>query len=355
MISNLLRKANAIATSSYRTKFVKNRIGCAARVVGSRPVSTRSENFLFDMDQPSRVSILTEIVDKPGSLYEILQYFWKFDVSITKIESRPSPKDSSVFIIQIDFNGSIGEQTTDKLMNSLRHHCKNTLVLDKKEVPWYPRHISELDLIANRILSAGADLDSDHPGFSDPVYRKRRQELAEFALNYSWDEKIPYIKYTDDEIKTWKIIYEKLNQSHLKYACKEYKTIMPLMEKFCKYGPTRIPQAQDISDFLMRKTGFRLRPVAGLLSSRDFLNGLAYRVFFSTQYIRHHSKPLYTPEPDICHELLGHVPMFADPDFAEFSQEIGLASLGASDAEVSRLATCYWFSVEFGLLKEGTW
>jgi phenylalanine-4-hydroxylase len=148
-------------------------------------------------------------------------------------------------------------------------------------------------------------------------------------------------------------VYTKLEESQKKYACSEYLSIFPLMQEHCGYSKDRIPQVRDISVFLESRTGFRIRPVAGLLTSRDFLHGLAFKTFFSTQYIRHSSRPFYTPEPDICHELLGHAPMFLDPDFASFSQEIGLASLGASDADIKRLATCYWYSVEFGLVREG--
>ena len=143
-----------------------------------------------------------------------------------------------------------------------------------------------------------------------------------------------------------------LTPLHRKYACKEYNDSVVEMQKFCGFTRNRIPQLKDINDYLKEKTGFRFIPITGLLPKRDFLSFLAFRVFASTQYIRHHSVPFYTPEPDVIHELFGHAPLFADQNFADFSQQIGLASLGASDADINKLGTCYWFSVEFGLIQE---
>lgn len=183
-------------------------------------------------------------------------------------------------------------------------------------------------------------------------YRKRRKEIASLADNYIFGDPIPRVKYTSNELATWKTVWNMLVPKLHKHACAEYNHVLPLFQHNCGYSENNIPQFADISKFLHSCTGFTLCPVSGLLSARDFLNALAFRVFFSTQYIRHHSKPLYTPEPDIVHELLGHVPLFSNPEFADFSQAIGLASIGASEEQLTKLARVYWYTVEFGICQQ---
>jgi len=302
------------------------------------------------------VSIIFSIEEAVGALAEGLKIFQKHKVNLRHIESRSSVRlPGYEFMVEIDTtSGDI-----DGAMEEIRSNASYFQIItrDYKDnsdaVPWFPVNIKDLDKFANQILSYGSELDSDHPGFTDPVYRARRKQFADIAFTYKHGTPIPTIEYTQEERDTWRTVYTQLTKLYKTHACYEHNHVFPLLEENCGYGPDNIPQLQTVSDFLKSVTGFQLRPVAGLLSSRDFLAGLAFRVFHSTQYIRHSSSPNYTPEPDICHEALGHVPLFADPAFAQFSQEIGLASLGASDEYIEKLATCYWFTVEFGMCRQG--
>jgi len=304
----------------------------------------------------TKMSLLFSIGDKVGGLSEVLAHLKKRNLNMTRIESRPSKTEQFDYDFFIDIEGAHQDELNQVLAELKQEGIGASLLSGSQkgfqQIPWFPRKISDLDDFTHKVLGYGEELDSDHPGFTDQKYRERRLYITQIAKNYKHGDKIPRVEYTKDEIDTWRVVYTNLTKLYKKHACRAHNYVLPLLEQNCGYGPDNIPQLEDVSKFLHDCTGWSLRPVTGLLSPRDFLNGLAFRVFHSTQYIRHHSKPLYTPEPDVCHELLGHVPLYADPDFAEFSQEIGLASLGASDADIEKLATCYWFTVEFGLCKE---
>ncbi|KRZ59143.1 putative phenylalanine-4-hydroxylase 1 [Trichinella nativa] len=317
-------------------------------------------------DKTGKFYLLFTLKERIGELIASLKVFEAHGINIVHIESRPSRSHAGCYEFLIECNAmdkqvksvfktlqDIAENVTIQTFGPI-HECNGamisylqvinnnniiiiTVIIDV--VPWFPKKIKDLDLFADRVLTYGSELDADHPNFF-------------FTQNSHSGQPIPRIEYTKEETETWGLIYKELKKLYPTHACREFNHIFPLLEQNCGYSEKCIPQLQDVSDFLKECTGFTVRPVAGLLSSRDFLAGLAFRVFHTTQYIRHSSAPKYTPEPDVCHELLGHVPLFADPNFAQFSQEIGLSSLGAPDEVIQKLATLYWFTVEFGLCEQ---
>ena len=193
------------------------------------------------------------------------------------------------------------------------------------------------------------NLDPDHPGFRDPEYRARRNAIAQIAMSYRPGQPIPAAPYTEIEHGVWHTIWKALGPAHREYACAEYLACLDRLN----FDTDRIPQLGEVSRKVEAISGFRLEPVAGLVEPRVFLESLANGVFLCTQYIRHYSTPLYTPEPDVAHEIIGHAVTLASTRLAEINRLFGEAVRRTKDANaLDRLARVYWFTIEFGVLRE---
>ena len=155
-------------------------------------------------------------------------------------------------------------------------------------------------------------------------------------------------RHTEEEQEVWRTVWRDLAPLHDRYACRAY---LGCSEKL-DLDRARVPQLADVNLSLGRATGFRMRPVAGLVSDRNFLGHLGRSTFLATQYMRHPSRPLYTPEPDVVHELLGHAATFCDPAFARLNRAFGEAALRATPEQLGRIARVYWYTLEFGLCEE---
>jgi phenylalanine-4-hydroxylase len=201
--------------------------------------------------------------------------------------------------------------------------------------------------------TAGAEdivqLDQNHPGFRDPEYRARRNHIAQQALRWRPGDPVPDVSYTDTEQGVWRTVWQHLAPLHAKHASAEYK----ICSERVTFSRTRIPQLREVNRKLEGTTGYTMVPVAGLVASRTFLGNLRHDQFLATQYIRHHTVPLYTPEPDIVHELVGHAATLADPGFAELNRAFGRAAERVSEEVLKQIERVYWYTLEFGVAKEG--
>ncbi len=198
-------------------------------------------------------------------------------------------------------------------------------------------------------MLATFELPADHPGFADPDYRARRGHIATSGAAYQAGEPIPDVEYTAEEDDVWRTVSSELAGQHRAHACHEYR----LGAERLVLATERVPQLREVDAHVHALTGFHIRPVPGLVPTRDFYGALADRTFLSTQYVRHHSVPFYTPEPDLVHEIIGHANMLASPTFADLYMEAGRASRRTtSDEAMEFFSKVFWFTLEFGVVWE---
>jgi phenylalanine-4-hydroxylase len=194
------------------------------------------------------------------------------------------------------------------------------------------------------------ELEPGHPGLGDPFYIQRRKNLFALCRRHRLEELgPPLIDYTAEETRIWRDVSPKLNELHVKHACQIYLAA----KRDLAINQQQIPQLRTLSERVRLETNMHLVPAEGALPYRTFYQYIGARGFPVTQFIRHGSHPEFTPEPDMIHDCLGHVPPLMNHDYAELLTLIGRAvSATHSGEHVLALKRFSWFSIEFGLIED---
>jgi phenylalanine-4-hydroxylase len=161
-------------------------------------------------------------------------------------------------------------------------------------------------------------------------------------------DEIRYPNYTAEEHTVWRELFARQLKLLPGRAADEFLSGLDALA----LDRDRIPALADVSRRLQRATGWRIARTPGLLDAHDFFAHLARRIFPCTDYVRSRQELDYTPAPDCFHDIFGHTPMIMHPRFADFYQRIGQAALACKDPKTEEgLTRIYWFTVEFGLVK----
>jgi phenylalanine-4-hydroxylase len=194
------------------------------------------------------------------------------------------------------------------------------------------------------------ELEPGHPGLGDEEYIRRRKDLFALCRKHRLEGLgPPLIRYTPEETRIWREVSPKLDELHVRYASGIYLAA----KRELAITRDEVPQLRHLSDRLRRETAMHLVPAEGALPYRTFYQYIGDRGFPVTQFIRHGSHPEFTPEPDMIHDCLGHVPPLMNRDYAELLVLIGKAvSTTRRGEQVLALKRFSWFSIEFGLIEE---
>ena len=155
--------------------------------------------------------------------------------------------------------------------------------------------------------------------------------------------------YTAEQHEVWGLLY----QRRMKQLATDGSRVFLDGAKVIGLRQDIVPDLADVNGRLSRMTGWNAVPVSGFLPAREFFQCLAVRRFPTTVIVRTREQMDYLPEPDIFHDVFGHVPLHADPAFADFLQQYGKIACAARDEDdVVRMTRLFWFTVEFGLVRE---
>jgi phenylalanine-4-hydroxylase len=196
------------------------------------------------------------------------------------------------------------------------------------------------------------ELEAGHPGLADEAYVRRRHDLFALCRRHRLESLgPPLIDYTAEETRIWRDVSPKLDALHRQHACSLYLEAKDALG----ISTAEIPQLRHLSARLERETQIHLVPAEGPLAYRTFYSYIAKRGFPVTQFIRHGSHPEFTPEPDMIHDCLGHVPSLMNHDYAEVLALIGRAAVTTTDPlQVLALKRFSWYSMEFGLIEDAS-
>lgn len=194
------------------------------------------------------------------------------------------------------------------------------------------------------------ELEPNHPGEHDLAYVERRKDLFNLCRRHRLENLgPPIIQYNDEETRIWREVSPKLDELHVKHASEIYLKA----KRRLNIGMDEIPQLRTLSGKIQAISNMHLVPAEGPIAYRTFYSYISNRGFPVTQFIRHGSHPEFTPEPDMIHDCLGHVPPLTNQDYAETLTLIGKAASSTPNPEhVLLLKRFSWFSIEFGLIEE---
>lgn len=171
----------------------------------------------------------------------------------------------------------------------------------------------------------------------------QRPERPDWTIDQGWSQ------YTPQEHAVWKTLFERQSKLLPGRACNEFVRGMQDLP----IGPDQIPNFEQLSETLSQRTGWQIVAVPGLVPDDVFFEHLAHRRFPAGHFIRKPHELDYLEEPDVFHDVFGHVPMLMNPAIADYIQAYGEGGLRAKRLGVlEKLARVYWYTVEFGLVKQ---